>query len=41
MKIELGKKGAKDEDGQRVEKERKKVRNIKRMTRKKRKNKRE
>ena len=35
MKIELGKKGAKDEDGQREEIERKKVKNIKKVTRKK------
>ena len=32
MKIELGKKGAKDEDGQWEEIERKKVKNIKKMT---------
>ena len=35
MKIELGKKGAKDEDGQWEEIERKKVKNIKKMTKKK------
>ena len=41
MKIELGKKGAKDEDGQREEIERKKGKNINKMRRKKKNKKRE